>query len=106
VPIITAATRGKKTFRGAEHGASICLILDQSEPGQGPRLHRHTYDETWVVIEGNLTFQAGEERLSAGPGDIVIVPPETPHRFTNDGPGASKLVCIHASPTMETTWLE
>jgi mannose-6-phosphate isomerase-like protein (cupin superfamily) len=71
-----------------------------------PRLHRHSYDETWVVIEGNLTFQAGEERLSAGPGDVVIVPPETPHKFTNDGPGPSKLVCVHASPTMETTWLE
>lgn len=106
MPIITAETRGNENVRGAEHGASISLILDQSEPGQGPRLHRHPYDETWVVIEGNLTFQAGQERLSAVPGDIVIVPPETPHKFTNDGPGPSKLVCIHASPTFETTWLE
>jgi quercetin dioxygenase-like cupin family protein len=58
------------------------------------------------VVEGNLTFQAGEERLRAGPGDLVIVPPGVPHRFTNDGPGKSKLVCIHASPTFVTEWLE
>jgi mannose-6-phosphate isomerase-like protein (cupin superfamily) len=106
MPIITAEMRGDENIRGAEHGASISLILDESEPGHGPRLHRHTYDETWVVIEGNVTFQAGAERLSAGPGDVVIVPPETPHKFTNDGPGQSKMVCIHASPTLETTWLE
>jgi mannose-6-phosphate isomerase-like protein (cupin superfamily) len=36
----------------------------------------------------------------------VIVPPGVPHRFTNDGPGKSKLVCIHASPTFVTEWLE
>ncbi len=80
--------------------------LDHSEPGQGPRLHRHSYDETWVVIDGNLTFQNGEERPKAGPGDIVIVPPGAPHKFVNDGPGRSHLVCIHANPTMVTEWLE
>jgi mannose-6-phosphate isomerase-like protein (cupin superfamily) len=93
-------------FKGEEHGATISVILDDSEPGRGPRLHRHPYDETWVVIEGSLTFQAGEERLSAGPGDMVIVPRAVPHKFTNDGPGRSRLVCIHANPTFVTEWLE
>jgi quercetin dioxygenase-like cupin family protein len=59
-----------------------------------------------VVNDGNLTFQAGDERLNAGPGDIVIVPPDTPHKFTNNGPGDASLVCIHASPTFVTEWLE
>jgi mannose-6-phosphate isomerase-like protein (cupin superfamily) len=59
-----------------------------------------------VVVEGNLTFQAGEEKLKAEAGDIVIVPPGAPHKFTNDGPGRSNLVCIHANPTMVTEWLE
>ena len=59
-----------------------------------------------MVVEGNLTFQAGDERLKRGPGDIVIVAPGAPHKFTNDGPGPSHLVCIHASPTMSTEWLE
>jgi mannose-6-phosphate isomerase-like protein (cupin superfamily) len=104
--MITAATLPGGNLEGEEHGATISLILDDSEPGHGPRLHRHPYDETWVVIEGTLTFQSGEERLSAGPGDIVIVPPSVPHKFTNDGPGRSKLVCIHANPTFVTEWLE
>ena len=106
MPVIKAGTLPTGNLRGKEHGASVSLILDESEPGGGPRLHRHPYDETWVVVEGNLTFQSGDERLPAGPGDIVIVPPGTAHKFSNDGPGRSRLVCIHANPTFVTEWLE
>jgi mannose-6-phosphate isomerase-like protein (cupin superfamily) len=89
MPVIRASSLPSGNLKGAEHGATISLIQDRSEPGSGPRLHKHPYDETWVVIDGNLTFQAGAERLDAGPGDIVIVPPDTPHKFTNRGPGRS-----------------
>ena len=106
MPIINAQTLETGNLRGADHGATISLILDHSEPGQGPRLHRHPYDETWVVQAGNLTFQLGQESVHVGAGDIVIAPPEVPHKFVNDGPGPSSMVCIHAHPTMVTEWLE
>lgn len=96
--VINVKTLEGRTLRGEEHHATISLILDESEPGQGPRLHRHPYDETWVVQEGQITFQMDEQRLEAGPGDIVIVPPGAAHKSTNNSPGRSKLVCIHASP--------
>lgn len=106
MPVIKSGTLPGGNLEGGDHGATISVILDDSDPGRGPRLHRHPYDETWVVIAGNLTFQAGDERLAAEAGDIVIVPPDTPHKFTNDGPGRSKMVCIHAHPIFETEWLE
>ena len=106
MPVINASKLENGNLQGAAHGATVSLILDHSEPGHGPRLHRHPYDETWVVQEGNLTFQLGDERHRAGPGDIIIAPPGVPHKFTNDGPGRASLVCIHASPTMSTEWLE
>jgi quercetin dioxygenase-like cupin family protein len=106
MPVLNAGTYDTGNLKGAEHGMSISLILDNSEPGGGPRLHRHPYDETWIVQEGHLTFQLGDERIDVVPGDIVIAPPEVPHKFTNNGPGRSKLVCIHANPTMVTEWLE
>jgi mannose-6-phosphate isomerase-like protein (cupin superfamily) len=56
--------------------------------------------------QGNVSFQAGEEQLEATSGDVVIVPPDTPHKFTSRGPGRCHLVCIHANPTYETEWLE
>ena len=106
MPVIKAGTNTDGNIEGADYGASISLILDESDPGTGPRLHRHPYDETWVVQEGHLTFQSGEEHLTVAAGDIVIIPAEVAHKFTNDGPGPSKLVCIHASPTFIGEWLE
>jgi quercetin dioxygenase-like cupin family protein len=106
MPLISASSLPGGNLRGADHGATVSVILDHSAPGDGPRLHRHPYDETWVVIEGEVTFQAGDEELKAGQGDIVIVPPLTPHRFTNQAAGPASLVCIHANPTFETEWLE
>lgn len=106
MPILATSQTGTERIEGAEHGATISLILDHSDPGKGPRLHRHPYDETWVVVEGNVAFQAGDEHLTAGAGDVVIAPAGSPHKFTNQGPGRSRLVCIHASPTVVGEWLE
>jgi quercetin dioxygenase-like cupin family protein len=61
MPVIRTGTLSDGNLKGADYGASISLILDESEAGQGPRLHRHPYDETWVVLDGHLTFQSGEE---------------------------------------------
>ncbi len=106
MPIINASTGPISRLEGAEHEATISLILDRSDPGQGPRLHRHPYDETWVIRTGQLTFQLGDQRLRAGPGEIVIAPRVTPHKFTNNGSGLSSLVCIHANPRIIGEWLE
>ena len=106
MPLIKAGSLPTGNVEGGEFGATTSLIIDHSGPGRGPRLHKHPYDETRIFIEGDLTFQAGEERFNATPGDIVIVPPETPHKFTSNGPGACHLVCIHANPTFVTDWLE
>jgi mannose-6-phosphate isomerase-like protein (cupin superfamily) len=106
MPVINVSELEGAHLKGAEHGATISLIVDDSEPGHGPRLHRHPYDETWFVQEGQLTFPIDGQTLSADPGDIVIVPPNVPHKFTNNGPGRCKLICIHANPTFVTEWLE
>jgi len=104
--LIKSGELGDGNLKGADYGATVSLILDHSEPGHGPRLHRHPYDETWVVEEGNLTFTTDGSQQRVQAGDIVIVGPGVAHKFVNDGPGRSNMVCIHASPTMITEWLE
>ncbi len=44
-------------FEGYKHGAtSISLHLtDGIASGEGPRLHRHPYEEVFVVYEGQAT---------------------------------------------------
>ena len=98
--------QGGSTFVGADHGGvPASFILDRSEPGGGPALHRHPYDELWIVEEGHATFTAGDRTLAAGPGSVVVVRAGTPHRFTNTGTKPMRMVCIHTSARVQTEWL-
>jgi mannose-6-phosphate isomerase-like protein (cupin superfamily) len=52
-----------------------------------------------VIHEGSATFVAGAETVEAEPGMIIVVPPDTPHKFTA-GPDGLRSVNIHGSPRM------
>jgi mannose-6-phosphate isomerase-like protein (cupin superfamily) len=53
-----------------------------AQPGGEPALHVHEReDETYMVVEGELTFQRGDERFDAGPGDVVFLPRGVVHGF-------------------------
>ena len=94
------------TFLGGEHGGiPVTAILDRSEPGMGPALHRHPYDEVWILEEGQATFTAGDREVTAGPGTILVVSAGTPHCFTNTGTVPMRMTCIHPRPRPETEWL-
>jgi len=68
MPLINASSLPTGNLEGADHGATLSLILDHSEPGHGPRLHTHPYDETWVVIDGNLTSKPASSSSRPVPG--------------------------------------
>jgi mannose-6-phosphate isomerase-like protein (cupin superfamily) len=91
---------GTLTFEGEPHGSGVSFFLVNNLPGSGPDLHRHPYAETWIVQEGTGRFTADGEDIDAGPGDIVVVGPNTPHKFKNVGDGRLNVVCIHASARM------
>jgi hypothetical protein len=84
--IISAGSLSHGGFEGASDGpASISMILDESGPAGGPRLHRHPPMTRPGDPGGNLLFQVGEKLGEAGPGDIVLAPPRVPRKFTNQG---------------------
>jgi mannose-6-phosphate isomerase-like protein (cupin superfamily) len=41
--------------------------------------HRHPQEEVWQVISGDLVVVVAGEEHRLGPGDAVVVPPDTPH---------------------------
>lgn len=94
-------------FEGAEYGnVGVSFFLTDAPMGAGPGLHIHPYAEIFIVQEGRATFTVGEERIEAGAGQIVIVPPGAPHAFVNAGDGPLRQISIHPRERMITEWLE
>jgi len=90
---------------GADHGVGVCILFVEAPPGRGPNLHRHTYEEIFITLEGSATFVVGGDEIQVNAGEIAIVPAGTPHAFTNTGDGTLRQIDIHVSPVFDTEWL-
>ena len=93
-------------LQGDQFGANVCLIFVDMEPGDGPRLHRHAYEEIFIILEGRARFTVGSEIVDAQAGQVLIVQPTVPHKFVNSGEGRLRQIDIHASGKFITEWLE
>jgi mannose-6-phosphate isomerase-like protein (cupin superfamily) len=93
-------------LQGRHLGAGVSIIVVDAPPGSGPKLHRHPYEEVFVVQEGTATFTAGEETIQATSGQVVVVPAGVAHKFVNTGTGRLRQVDVHASGRFVTEWLE
>jgi quercetin dioxygenase-like cupin family protein len=60
--------------------------------GASPPLHTHPQDESYVVLEGRLTIQAGEQRFELEAGGAAVVPMGVAHTFRVDSDTARVLV--------------
>jgi quercetin dioxygenase-like cupin family protein len=96
-----------RQFEGYLYGdVHVSFFVSATPPGRGPSLHRHPYEEVFVVQEGSLTFVVGDETIEATGGQIIIVPAGVLHKFTNTSSAIAHHLDIHTSSRMETTWLE
>jgi quercetin dioxygenase-like cupin family protein len=93
-------------FEGGDHGASVSFFITNFARGQGPKLHRHPYEETFIVQEGEGTFTVGKETVAARAGQIVVVPADTPHKFQGAGDDMLSVVSIHPVARMVQENLE
>lgn len=85
----------------AETDGRLFLIEHTHLQRGGPPLHMHPQQEEWFyVMEGQVDFQVGEERVRLGPGESVLGPRGVPHTFSATGRGASRLL-IAFSPAGE-----
>lgn len=90
---------GAVRFEGHEYGAGVSLFVTHQREGGGPGLHRHPYDETFVIVEGAATFTVDDETIEAAAGTIVVVPAGAAHKFVAGRDGL-RSVNIHASDRM------
>ena len=67
------------TVTGEETNGHFCLIDMHIPPGGGPPPHRHDFEETFILLEGEMeaTFRGKKSIVRAG--DTLHIPANAPH---------------------------
>ncbi len=79
---------------GKDTGGRFCLIDMHIPPGGGPPPHRHDFEESFILLEGEIeaTFRGQKSFVRAGA--TVHIPANAPHQFQNTSKDPVRLLCI------------
>jgi len=91
---------------GKETAGQFCLIDMHIPPGGGPPAHRHDFEETFSVLEGELEAAFLGTRGLVRAGETVHIPANAPHQFRNTSAKAARLLCICSPAGLEEFFLE
>jgi quercetin dioxygenase-like cupin family protein len=82
------------TVSGEATNGRFCVIDMHVPPGGGPPPHRHDFEETFIVLEGEIeaTFRGKKSNIRAG--ETVHIPANAPHQFRNLSVEPARLLCI------------
>jgi quercetin dioxygenase-like cupin family protein len=91
---------------GEDTAGRFCLIDMHIPPGGGPPPHRHDFEETFTILEGELdaTFRGKKQVVKAG--ETVHIPANAPHQFHNSSANAVRLLCTCSPAGMENFFKE
>src|ERR687896_1942460 len=78
---------------GKETGGLYTLVEVLEPEGEAPLHVHHREDEGFWVLEGEVTFEVGEETTKASPGSFLLGPKDVPHRYTVES-GPAKLLFV------------
>ncbi len=81
---------------GEESQGRFSLLEFLVPPGDMPPLHVHRgADQTWYVLEGELTVYLPGRSMTAGPGECVYGPMNVPHTHRVTSAGTVRLVEVN-----------
>jgi quercetin dioxygenase-like cupin family protein len=76
-------------------------------PGGGPPPHVHSREEEgFYVLEGEITFFIGDQRLVASAGMFANMPVGTPHSFKNESGNPARMLISVAPAGLEKIFFE
>ena len=80
---------------GEDTEGQFALMEQVARKGNVPPRHiHHREDETFYVVEGEMTFSVGDETIKATAGTMVFAPRDIPHSFTIDSEQVRILVMV------------
>jgi uncharacterized cupin superfamily protein len=72
----------------------------------GPPPHRHDFEETFILLEGEMeaTFRGKKSIVRAG--DTLTIPANAPHQFHNTSTRPVRMLCICSPAGQEKFFME
>jgi quercetin dioxygenase-like cupin family protein len=90
---------------GEESNGQYSLFNEYVPTEAGTIPHIHTQEqEIFYILEGEVRFQRGNETLNATAGDLIVVPPGTPHAYQNQGTKSARMLVL-TNPS-QFAWFE
>jgi quercetin dioxygenase-like cupin family protein len=92
---------------GGEDTAGRFSVFDMFiPPNGGPGPHRHDFEETFIVLEGEVEATFRGEKRAIKAGDTVNIPANAPHQFHNGSGSPARLLCICSPAGQEKFFME
>jgi quercetin dioxygenase-like cupin family protein len=90
-----------------ETGGTYSLFEDIVPPGIGPPMHIHTREEeTWYILDGELTWNVGGQSFHATKGSFTNLPRGIPHNFINESDKPAHMVLTYAPGGFDQWFLD
>ncbi len=91
---------------GKDTAGRYCVIDMHIPPGGGPPPHRHDFEESFTVLEGEIeaTFRAEHSTVQAG--QVIHIPANAPHEFRNKTQRPARLLCVCSPAGLEGFFME
>lgn len=86
---------------GAQTAGRFCLIDMKVPDGGGPGPHRHDFEETFHLLEGEIEFAFRGQKSVAKAGMTVSIPANAPHSFRNVSGADVRMLCLCAPAGQE-----
>src|SRR5437588_8403936 len=86
---------------GNDTNGRYCLIDMLVPPGGGPGPHRHDFEESFTVLEGEIETTFRGKKSVVRSGETVNIPANAPHSFTNASKQIVRSLCICAPAGQE-----
>jgi len=79
---------------GKDTAGRFCLIDMHIPSDGGPPPHRHDFEESFIILEGEIAFTFRGVKSVAGAGQTVHIPANAAHQFQNKSDRPARLLCI------------
>jgi quercetin dioxygenase-like cupin family protein len=91
---------------GKDTAGRFCLIDMHIPPGGGPPPHRHDFEETFILLEGEVeaTFRGSKAVVRAG--ETINIPANAPHQFRNTSNDPARMLCTCSPAGQEEFFAE